>query len=155
MYYVQCPDIIENALQIFSCAILSYYHLVMTPVDIAVLVFNKCTTNNVGSTKTLSHGTEEVVTKDSPHFEVTFDYEFLEDFQEKNVQRLQTRHLNGKAYNYHSESGYTASGGATHSTDGVDQSTTDFQDTRENNWGPAGFEKSNHPLNIMVSFAWA
>jgi len=127
----------------------------MIPVDITVLVFNKCTTNNVGSTKTLSHGREEVITKDSPHFEVTFDYEFLEDFQEKSVQhRVQIRHPDRKAYGFHSESGYSASGDATHSTDGVDQSTIDAQDTWESNWGPVGFKKSNHPLNIMVSCAW-
>ena len=106
--------------------------------------------------KTLSHGREEAITKDSPHFEITFDYEFLEDFQDQSVQRLQIQHFDRKAHDLYSESGYSASGDAAESTDGVDQSTATIQVPTiwENDRGPVGFKKSNHPLNIMVSCAW-
>jgi len=107
---------------------------------------------------TLPHGGEMAVTQDSPFFEVTFDYEFLEDFQEKQGQSIRIRHDDGKSYDFRSESGYTGSEDGVESTDGVNllkstafRQVLGIHDTWENDWGPVGFKKSNHPLNIMVS----
>ena len=97
------------------------------------------------------------VTQDSPYFEVAFDYEFLEDFQEKKTQRIQIRREEGKSYDFCSESGYSGSDDAAESTDGIYllpsaaiRQVLGIHDTWENDWGPVGFKKSNHPLNIMV-----
>jgi len=57
-------------------------------VDVAVIVFNNCTSDNNGKTVPIQGG-EVTVTQDSPNFEVTFDYEFLEDFRKKVTQQWQ------------------------------------------------------------------
>lgn len=121
-------------------------------------MFNKCTSDNVGTTMELPHGGEMTVTQDSPYFEVTFDYEFLEDFQEKKTQSIQIRQEDGKSYDFRSESGYSGSENLTDGVEGIRrlQSAAFRQvlgahDTWENDWGPVGFKKCNHPLNIMVS----
>ena len=46
--------------------------------DLAELVMNKCTETNAGS----SDGHGGSINSDSESFEVTYDYEFLEDFRD-------------------------------------------------------------------------
>lgn len=130
--------------------------------DIAVTVFNQCTNDNNGMP--IPGGTE-VVTKDSDDFMVTFDYEFLEDFHEKPPEERQRR--TSRKQNVHSGNGYS---GPTESDQKVltraDEAGNSFvpahgstlgrlfhignEEKPQISWGPEGFDKQNHPLNIMV-----
>jgi len=66
--------------------------------DIAIIVFNNCTEDNNGKTVPVQGGGEVTVTQDSPHFTVTFNYEFLEDFRQHRTTD------GGKSQYSHSES---------------------------------------------------
>ena len=155
-------------------AITSPAPLVLTPMaiiiqcvlhhaDIAVIVFNNCATDNNGVTIQKQAGGVEVVTRDSPNFEVTFNYEFLEDFREIETQGVRERTADGGKQDLQAEVGFN------------DRRESDEEDLAEddkvyvgffplatkrlgvstgekqkNTWGPEGFNKDNHPLNIMV-----
>jgi len=132
--------------------------------DIAIIVFNNCTEDNNGNTVSIEGGGEVTVTQDSPYFTVTFNYEFLEDFRAQ--QQWQHRVTDGGTSQYsHSESGVyespdvdtltTASDEAddtiwTSVTNAALRHTFGGGETWNNDWGPVGFNKKNHPLNIMV-----
>lgn len=131
--------------------------------DIAVIVFNNCTTNNNGKTVATCEEGEMTVTQDSPNFQVTFDYEFLEDFRDGITQRLQYRTTDGRSHT--SESGFYESSDVDPLTTGSDRvdgtifpsaasaalrHVVGADEKWENSWGPEGFNKENHPLNIMV-----
>ena len=132
---------------------------VLCCTDIAVIVFNNCTTDNIG--KMVPGGTE-VVTRDSEHFMVTFDYEFLEDFREKKTQGWQLRDTTRKLGFYGGLSG--PNGPDEEALLAADEADASFFPTStlkrrkgvnvregaENRWGPEGFNKNNHPLNVMV-----
>ena len=125
-----------------------HYYLLFSAVDIAILVFNKCTSDNAG---TMPNNKEEAITKDSLHFEITFDYEFLEDIKDSSTWM---QNDNRKTHAFHFERRYstldTAKRVGTRNILNFSQ-TLGAHDTFKNDWGPAGFKKSNHPLNIMVS----
>ena len=98
-----------------------------------------------------------MVTQDSKKFEVTFDYEFLEDFRVKQTQGV---HIRSSTFSRRSrQQDDLSSREALTERDEVDggviqsviQRTVNAPDPSiENNWGPEGFTKKNHPLNIMV-----
>ena len=129
-------------------------------------MFNKCTSDNNGRTVPTEGGGTEVVTQDSPKFEVTFNYEFLEDFREIKTQKVQMRtqevqirSTSGRQQKFQSEGGWDTDREAL--TEGHEADGGFFQSAilraviapdrnMENDWGPEGFTKSNHPLNIMV-----
>ena len=48
-----------------------HVELATSPLDVAKVVFNRCSTTN-----------ENVVSADSTDYRITFDYEFLEDFRD-------------------------------------------------------------------------
>ena len=104
------------------------------------------------------------MTQDSCDFKVTFNYEFLEDFREKQTQGVRER-TDSRKQGFQAEDGlHDASESdeeglaeddeadlgliplATKKL-GVNVSTGEKQ---KNTWGPEGFNKDNHPLNIMV-----
>ena len=129
-------------------------------------MFNKCTSDNNGDTIPIEEeegeeggGGTEVVTQDSPKFKVTFNYEFLEDFREVKTQEVQIRSTNSRRQKFQSEGGLYTDREALTEGDEVDggffqsaiRRTVIAPDRNmENSWGPEGFTKSNHPLNIMV-----
>ena len=128
--------------------------------DIAVIVFNNCAKDNNGET---IQGAE-VVTQDSRDFKVTFNYEFLEDFREKQTQGVRER-TDSRKQGFQAEVGLhdvseSDEEGLAEDDEadlgliplatkklGVTVSTGEKQ---KNTWGPEGFNKDNHPLNIMV-----
>ena len=127
-------------------------------VDIAITVFNQCTKDNAG---VAIQGGTEVMTKDSDDYEVTFNYEFLEDFRDKTRHRSTRRKRNVRSnsgYLEHIESdGETLTG--TDERDGCRRGSTlgrffhigiGGKDEYQNSWGPEGFNKQNHPLTVMV-----
>ena len=138
--------------------------IVVYYTDIAVTVFNKCTEDNNGNP--IPGGTE-VVTKDSDDFMVTFNYEFLEDFHEKPTEERLQRRRTSRRRNIHSGNGHS---GSTESDEkaltGADEVDNSFfpahgstlgrffgignEQKPQNSWGPEGFDKQKHPLNIMV-----
>ena len=104
------------------------------------------------------------MTQDSRDFKVTFNYEFLEDFREKQTQGVRER-TDSRKQGFQTEDGlHDASESdeeglaeddevdlgliplATKKL-GVNISTGEKQ---KNTWGPEGFNIDNHPLNIMV-----
>ena len=134
--------------------------------DIAIIVFNNCTEDNNGENMSVEGGGEVTVTQDSSYFMVTFNYEFLEDFREKAPQQHLQHHVtDGDISHSRSESGVfespdadtliTASDEAdgtilTAVTKTVTCHTVGSGEKWNNDWGPVGFNKKNHPLNIMV-----
>ena len=130
--------------------------------DIAVIVFNKCMSDNNGKTLQLDEGGTEVVTQDSEKFEVTFNYEFLEDFCEKKTHGVHIRSTNSRRQKFQSEGGdhnWSPDTQALTEGDEIDGGLIQSALRRvvnapdpnmENNWGPEGFTKNHHPLNIMV-----
>ena len=105
----------------------------------------------------------ELVTRDSVNFKVTFNYEFLEDFREKKSQGSHIRSTNSRRRIRHSNDGVFGSTDAEALTerDGTDSGLISSavsrlvggsQEEKDNDWGPEGFNKKNHPLNIMVCF---
>ena len=133
----------------------------MCCTDIAVIVFNNCTSENSGETIPVLGGTE-VVAQDSHNFKVTFDYEFLEDFREQRNQGIQERNPIGIR---HTEDGFhePKESDREEIADEIDAGFLPLAaatkrlavyvssgEKTKNNWGPEGFNKGNHPLNIMV-----
>ena len=139
---------------------------VLCCTDIAVIVFNNCTSDNNGEAiPTHSGGTEGVVTRDSSEFKVTFDYEFLEDFCEKKTNQGVQERIPGGKQDVHSEGGFYEP----NEDDEEEETVADEADgglfplatkklgvyvstgqKPKKTWGPVGFNKDNHPLNIMV-----
>ena len=123
--------------------------------DVAVIVFNKCTKDNNGKPVPLEGGGTEVVTQDSNNFKITFDYEFLEDFREKKTQGVTIRNTITRRQQEYDLSSREALIDRDKVDGGFIQSAfhrvvTAPDPSIDNNWGPEGFTKSNHPLNIMV-----
>lgn len=95
------------------------------------------------------------MTPDSNNFQVTFDYEFLEDFREKKTQGVHVRSTIVRRQLFQQENNWSSRDPLTERDDGFFQSViqraVNAPDPNvENNWGPEGFNKNNHPLNIMV-----
>ena len=131
--------------------------------DIAITVFNNCTKDNNGDTapskdKNGKQKGTELVTQDSDNFEVTFNYEFLEDFCEEKAQGIEIRSTDSRRHVQGSNDGVSASPDTEEreeTDDGLFPSTFNRfvrgqQKAMDNKWGPKGFNKQNHPLNIMV-----
>ena len=125
--------------------------------DIAITVFNKCTTDNNGKT-VKPQDVDIVVTRDSPYFEVTFDYEFLEDFRQTGGPGITYRSddTNNPQHGY-SDGEVVTSNDDDETDGGFFSNTTSVVrkyvrgETWVNHWGPeGGFNKQNHPLSIMV-----
>ena len=100
-------------------------------------------------------GGTEVVTQDSDNFKVTFDYEFLEDFREKKTQGVTIHNTiirRQQEYDLSPREALTqrdkVDGGFLQSA--IRRAVNVPDPNVENNWGPEGFNKQNHPLNIMV-----
>ena len=141
-------------------AIIYHSLCVLYHTDIAVIVFNNCASDNNGDTIQKPTGGTEVVTQDSPYFRVTFNYEFLEDFREVQTQGVRERTADGGkqaevGFNDPSESDEEDLA----KDDEVDVGLLPFAtkklgvstgEKQKNTWGPEGFNKDNHPLNIMV-----
>ena len=97
------------------------------------------------------------MTQDSENFQVTFDYEFLEDFREKQTQGV---HIHSKAFSRRSrqQDGWSyrealierdeVDGGVIQSV--IQRAVNALDPNMDNYWGPEGFTKQNHPLNIIV-----
>ena len=131
--------------------------------DIAVIVFNNCATDNNGVTIQKLTGGVEVVTRDSPNFKVTFNYEFLEDFREIQTQGVRERTADGGKQGSQAEVGFNDRSESDEeglAEDDVDDAGflplatkrlgVSTGEKQKNTWGPEGFNKDNHPLSIMV-----
>ena len=105
-------------------------------VDVAEAVFNRCTT--VTSDSKFSSGCAE--------FEVTFNCEFLEDFQHEEPTVSQV--LSHKSvYSFGSDE----KGETEEEEDEEEERVQKRKKYWSTTWGPTKFKKSNHPLAIMVS----
>ena len=106
-------------------------------VDVAESVFNRCTT--VTSDSKFSSSCAE--------FEVTFNCEFLEDFQHE-------EHAVSKVLSHKSvySVGSDAQGEKGQTEQEEDERAHKGKKYWSTTWGPTRFMKSNHPLAIMVSF---
>ena len=96
------------------------------------------------------------MTRDSENFQVTFDYEFLEDFHVKQIQGVHIRSNTFSRSQQQDDKSYReALTECDEVDDGIIQSVIQRavnapDPNMENNWGPEGFNKKNHPLNIIV-----
>lgn len=117
-------------------------HLI-SPIDVAERALSRCVTTNEGSKNQVDDDTnrtlgEEEVHTTSRDFEVTLDYQFLEDFQDSCASDVEAS-TQGTRYN---------------KTIGNLNFTSYCNllfSNSDNSWRPKKFIKHNHTLHLMVS----
>lgn len=123
------------------------YAAVTVYIDVAKVVFNRCAVAN-----------DDQVSKDNVNYQITFNYEFLEDFREIEHELLKRAFTRYNIYhelatsNRHVARRHNVSDAksSVSNSDIEEKTGKKASDGFQTDWGPVGYTRTNHCLNVLV-----